>query len=490
LSGLLALLAFPPINLWPLIWVALIPLIFKARNLSFALAFRRGWWGGLVFNAGLLYWIALNSGADGIIAPLSFAGMLLVYPLYWGLFASFWAFLHRRWGDAAALVLAAIWVGLEVIKNAPEIGFPWQELGLAQINFSPAAQLAEIGGIRLVSVWVVGINAALFLLLQKKRRLAAALLAVLLAGLTWGAWRSNHLPPAGVQTTVLLVQGNVDPEAKWREDDDASLSLYEDLTREEVKKQKPDLVLWPETAIPKYLAYQLSEQGRIRRLAKEIGAPILTGAPHYQLKSGGGYERFNSAFFFPADGSYPLRYDKIHLVPFGERVPLQRWFPKLGELNFGQAEFTAGRNFAVFRLENAVKIAPQICYESVFGDPTRRSIGQGARLICNMTNDGWYGNSSGPYQHAALVRYRAIESRCSLVRAANTGISLAVNPSGKITDELAYGRRGTLLVRVPAGSEFATFYTRHGEIIVNILASAGGLSLLLAAMLEKRAKSA
>jgi len=454
------------------------------------MAFRRGWWGGMVFNAGLLYWIALNSGAEGIVAPLSFVGMLLVYPLYWGAFTSIWAFLHRRWGDAAAFLLPAIWVGLEIIKNAPEIGFPWQELGLAQINFSPAAQLAEIGGIRLVSVWVVGINVTLFLLFQKQRRTAEALSAILLLGLGWGIWRGNHLPPAGIQTNVLLVQGNIDPEAKWREEDDASLSLYEELTREEASKQKPDLVLWPETAIPKYLAYQLSEQGRIRRLAMEIGAPILTGAPHYQLKPGGGPERLNSAFFFPADGSSPLRYDKIHLVPFGERVPFQRWFPRLGELNFGQAEFTAGSNFTVFPLGNGVKIAPQICYESVFGELTRQHILRGARLICNMTNDGWYGNSSGPYQHAALVRYRAIEARSSLVRAANTGISLAVDPSGRITDRLAYGRRGTLFVQVPAGSEFATFYIRHGEIVVNILALAGGLTLLLAIVLRKRAKGA
>jgi apolipoprotein N-acyltransferase len=162
----------------------------------------------------------------------------------------------------------------------------------------------------------------------------------------------------------------------------------------------------------------------------------------------------------------------------------------LGELNFGQAEFTAGSNFTVFPLGNGVKIAPQICYESVFGELTRQHILRGARLICNMTNDGWYGNSSGPYQHAALVRYRAIEARSSLVRAANTGISLAVDPSGRITDRLAYGRRGTLFVQVPAGSEFATFYIRHGEIVVNILALAGGLTLLLAIVLRKRAKGA
>jgi apolipoprotein N-acyltransferase len=440
----------------------------------------------LVFNAGLLYWIALNSGAEGIIAPLSFVGMLLVYPLFWGAFTSIWAVLRGKWGDAAAILLPAIWVGLEVLKNAPEIGFPWQELGLAQVNFAPVTQLAELGGIRLVSVWVMAVNVALFFLLQRRWRSAATLTAIILIGLLWGAWRLKNLPPTGAQVQVLLVQGNVDPEAKWQEDEDISLALYEDLTRAASVNEKFDLIVWPETAIPKYLAYQMAEQGRIRKLAEEIGAPILTGAPHYQLKPEGGHDRFNSAFFFPADGSAPRRYDKMRLVPFGERVPFQRWIPQLGELNFGQAEFTAGKNHMIFPLEHGVKIAPQICYETVFGELTRPYYRQGARLLCNLTNDGWYGNSSGPYQHAALVRYRAIEMRCSLVRAANTGISMAVDPSGKVVKRIAYGQRGTLTVQVPAGGEFETAYVRFGEWPVNILACLGAMAWLGAVLAPER----
>ena len=296
--------------------------------------------------------------------------------------------------------------------------------------------------------------------------------------------------PAGSDLKVLLVQGNVDPRAKWLEDPDSSFAIYEALTREAVKETHPDLVLWPETAIPAYLGHQQSSQHRVRRFAAEIGAAILTGAPHYELIPGGGYQRYNSAFFFPADGSAPQRYDKIRLVPFGERVPFQKWFPSLGELNFGQAEFTAGKNYAVFSLARGARVAPQICFESVFGDETRHFVLGGAQVLCNLTNDGWYGNSSGPYQHAALVRFRSIETRRPLVRAANTGISLAVDQAGRVLERIPYNVKGTRMVSIQAGSGYLTFYVRHGELIPRLMALLAAMGLLAAQIKQGSAKRA
>ncbi len=477
-SGSLILLAYPPIGLWPVSWFSFVPLLRKTRSLPFALAFLLGLLSGLIFNAGLLYWIALNSGAGGLLAPLSLMGILLVMPLYWGVFAALWSLLWRRWGDVAALLLPAVWVGLEVLKNIPEIGFPWQELGLTQINFLPAAQLAELGGIRLVSAWVMGMNVAIFLALEKRRGVTICAAAILAAGLLWGTWRMYHLPPAGPRLTVTLAQGNVDPEAKWQEDPDSSFAIYERLTRAALAKGKSDLVLWPETAIPVYLGHQREPQLRLRHLARELGVAIMTGAPHYEFKPAGGYDRLNSAFLFPKTGAPPLRYDKKRLVPFGERVPLQRWFPRLGELNFGQAEFTPGKAYTVFTLEGGIKISAQICFESVFGEETRRYVLNGARVLGNLTNDAWYGNSSGPYQHAALVRFRSIETRCPLVRAANTGISLAVNRRGEVIGHMPWGERNTRTFTVESGGNYLTFYVRFGELIPYILALAGLLGVL------------
>jgi apolipoprotein N-acyltransferase len=444
----------------------------------------------LVFNTGLLYWIALNSGADFPLAPLSLLGLLLILPLYWAAFAAIWSWLHRRWGGWAALLLPAVWVGLEVVKNAPEIAFPWQELGLSQIGFLPAVQIAELGGIRLVSAWVVALNVTFFLLLDKRRPLAVILFALLAVSPIWGWWRMNHLPPGGPTLNVALIQGNVDPMAKWTEDAALNFNLYERLTREAASGSKPDLILWPETALPVYLGHQLEYQRRLRNFVREIGAPVLTGAPHYELRPGGGPLRYNSAFFFPSDDSPPLRYDKIRLVPFGERVPFQRWFPKLGELNLGQAEFTPGKQHTVFQLGNGVKVAPQICFESVFGEEIAPFAANGARVIANMTNDGWYGNSSGPYQHADLVRFRSIESRYPLVRAANTGISLVVDRAGRVVDHLPWGVTGSKVVTVESGGPDTTFYLRHGELIPHALALLALLGLIVCRLTSREEERA
>ncbi len=477
-SGGLAALAFPPLNLWFAAWFALIPLIFHARSLTFFTAFRRGWWGGLLFNAILLYWIAMNIGAPVPVAVASYIGLLLVLPLYWGAFCGIWAFLWRKWGDYAALLLPAVWVGLEVVKNAPEIGFPWLEMGLSQIGFLPAAQIAEIGGIRFVSAWVVTANVALFFYLIRRNRLFITIVIILAAGVVWGTWRMHHLPEAGPPVKAVIVQGNIDPLKKWSMDPDSSIVVYENLTMLAAKDRGIDLVIWPETAAPVFLAYQAKYRWRIKKLAKDIDAPLLTGASHYEYSAdeARGHDRFNSAFFFPADGSSPSRYDKVRLVPFGERVPFQRWFPSLGELNLGQAEFTPGKEYSVFEVRDSVRISAQICFESVFSQETRRFVLAGARVLCNLTNDGWYGESSGPYQHAALARYQCIITRCPLLRSANTGISLAADRSGRIVNKLPLNRSGTLTAELLSGGEELTFYVSYGEIIpwlLSIIALAG-----------------
>ncbi|MBU1881334.1 apolipoprotein N-acyltransferase [bacterium] len=486
LSGILFILAFPPIGWWFLAWIGLLPLLVHARSLAFGLAFRRGWWSGLIMNAGLLYWVAMNTGAELVVRWLSLFGLLLILPLYWGFFAGFWAFLWKRWGDAAALVLPALWVAFEVIKNAPEIGFPWLELGLTQIDVMPVAQLAEIGGIRFVSVWVVAANVAVYLFMQRKHRSALIIALLLLSGAIWGLWRMNHLPPVDATLTAAIVQGNIDPEDKWRLPPDSSIVIYEALTEQITAENDVDLVLWPETAVPVYLGHQMRYQNRIRSLARNIDAAILTGASHYEFMEPAerGHYRYNSAFFFPADGSQPGRYDKIRLVPFGERVPFQHWIPQLGELNFGQAEFTSGNQFITFPVAEGVVVGAQICFESVFSEETAQFVQNGASVLANLTNDAWYGNSSGPYQHAALVRFKCIETRRPLIRAANTGISLAADRTGRIIQKLLLGERGAFIAEVTTCADYQTFYVRHVEMLPRLL-SVLALILVITAAFEK-----
>jgi apolipoprotein N-acyltransferase len=479
LSGFLAALAFPPLNLWFISWFALVPLIVHSRSLTFGLAFRRGWWGGLVYNAALLYWIAMNTGAEGALAFLSYVGVLLILPLYWGLFTGLWSFLWKRWGDYAAFLLPAVWVGLEVVKNAPEVGFPWLELGLSQIGFLPVAQLAEIGGIRFVSCFVVVANVAIFFYLKRKNLAFVIGAGFLLLGILWGTLRLYHLPESGPVLKAVIVQGNIDPREKWAMPPDSSLVVYEALTRQAIEEHDPDLILWPETAVPVYLGHQLKYQRRLFELVEETEASLLTGASHYEFKEGGGHDRFNSAFYFPETTGKIQRYDKVRLVPFGERVPFQRWLPKLGELNLGQAEFTPGSAYTVFETTHGTGVSAQICFESVFGQETRHFILNNAGVLCNLTNDAWFGISSGPYQHAALVRFQCISTRRPLLRAANTGISLAADRAGHVIDLLPLQVRGYIAVEVNSGGDALTFYVRHGEMIPWSLSFLALMSILL-----------
>jgi apolipoprotein N-acyltransferase len=491
LSGIFTVLAFPPINLWVFAWFALVPLMVKTRSLTSGVAFRRGWLTGLVANAFLLYWVALNKGAPIPVAFASFLGLLLVFPLYWGVFAALWSYLWKRWGDIAALLLPFIWVGLEVVKNAPEIGFPWLELGLTQIGFLPAAQLAEIGGIRLVSFWVVFVNVALFLFLMRKDLCFYILLLPLTITVIWGYWRLHNLPTPGPSLRAVIVQGNVDPLEKWLLDPDSSITLYEELTLIAAKGRNIDLVVWPETAAPVYLGHQTRYSNRLQKLVDEIDASLLTGASHYEFNAEKkeSHDRFNSAFFFSSWDSVPRRYDKMRLVPFGERVPFQKWFPSLGELNFGQAEFTPGRDYSVFETENGVTVSAQICFESIFSQQTRRFVVNGARVLCNLTNDGWYGYSSGPFQHEALARYQCIITRCPLLRAANTGISLAADRAGRLINHLPLQRKGALTAEVLSGGDELTFYVRHGELIpwtFSLIALVGLIITIFRSPIKKR----
>jgi apolipoprotein N-acyltransferase len=482
LSGLLTAVAYPPLPLFPFAWVSFLPLLFAARGLPFWLAFRRGWWAGLVFNALLLYWIALNSGADFWTDSVSYLGLVLILSLYWALFTSFWAVIYRRWGILGALLLPAIWVGLEVIKNSPEISFPWLELGLSQISFLPITQIAEIGGIRFVSAWVILINVAIFLSLQKKHKVAMVAGALACLGIVWGFWRMNHLTAPGPTLRVVAIQGNIDPEEKWHQDPDSSLAIYVSLTQQALRSDSAAIVVWPETAVPVYLGYQTKYQNKLQSLALNTRSNLLTGALHYEYnpKRKGGHDLYNSAFFISKNRTSLQRYDKMQLVPFGERVPFQRWFPSLGELNFGQAEFTAGTQYPVFELGNGIKASAQICFESVFGDQTRQFVLRGANVLCNLTNDGWYGRSNGPFQHAALVRFSCIETRCPLVRSANTGVSLVIDRAGKVIKSLPLGKRGFIQADISSGGYQQTFYVRYGEIIPQVLLILAIFSVTLA----------
>jgi len=297
-------------------------------------------------------------------------------------------------------------------------------------------------------------------LVQRSRPAAAVSAAVV--GLALGATLAGAAlrPAPGTGTVpVGIVQGNIDQAIKWDKTTRlATLEIYARLTRQVAPGSR--LVVWPEAAVPAYLSYEPGVSEWLTRLAGEVGTPLLVGALDAR-QDGAATQFLNSAFLVRAEG-LQRRYDKIHLVPFGEYVPLRGLLFFVEAIAAEIGDFTPGRDRVVFPLEGA-PFGTVICYEVIFPDLFRGFVREGARLMVNITNDAWFGESSGPIQHLTMVPLRAVENGVAVVRAANTGVSALVGPDGRIGPELGLSRRGFLRVEAPLAGR-PTFYTRFGDL--------------------------
>jgi apolipoprotein N-acyltransferase len=341
-------------------------------------------------------------------------------------------------------------------------------------------QVAELGGVWAVSFVVVAVNVALAGVVLLPRRPAAVGLglAVALLGATlgFGAWRLSHTAPPG-EVTIAVMQPSIEQPLKWNPEHTAStVAVYGELTRA-AARQRPDLIVWPETAAPTVLRRDPALLQMLTELAGTWQVALLVGS----IDIGGTRDREirNTAFLLTEHGIVN-RYDKIHLVPFGEFVPLS------GIIGFvrGWAEFiselTPGARAVVFAGPPA-PFGVVICYEGIFPNLVRRFVTGGARLIVNMTNDAWFGRTSGPLQHLAMYPLRAVEHRTAVVRAANTGVSALIMPSGRIMETLELFERGNLIARLPLrGGQ--TLYTRWGDWLPYASVAVSAAALLAAAL--------
>jgi apolipoprotein N-acyltransferase len=233
------------------------------------------------------------------------------------------------------------------------------------------------------------------------------------------------------------------------------------MTREAVAAGRPDLVVWPETAVPSYLRYDDMSWTAVTSLTRATGVPLLTGFPDARPDGRGGHLNFNSSSVVLPSGALSGSYDKVHLVPCGERMPFQGWLPFLGRMDFGQAEWTPGSHTRYLGA-GAARCGVLICFESIFTSIARDEVRGGANLLVNITNDEWFGPRAAPWQHASMAVLRAIENRTGLVRCANTGVSFLVDPDGTIREATPVFRPATVLGDARLGTG-GTFYTRHGD---------------------------
>ncbi len=413
----------------------------------------------------------------GMPLALSLLALCLLAGILAGYVAAFsWllALGTNRPGIPACLIpaaTAALWTALEFARTYLFSGFPWALLGYTQYRQPTVRLLAAAVGVYGVSALVMLANATLAALIgcrgrssagTKRRRdawIAAGILGAAAVGVVvygWAIWEDGTGGPA---IRVGLLQGNIDQAVKWdRRFQVATLETYERLARQ-VAKERPTLIVWPETALPFFLRREPELASRVARLAAETDTPMLVGSP--DVEEGG--RLYNSAFLLGTDGRILGRYDKRHLVPFGEYIPLQRVFFFLHKLVTGIGEFGRGQTATVFEGAGP-PFSVMICYEAIFPAEVREFVRAGARYLVNITNDAWFGRSGAPYQHLAMAAMRAVENGSYLVRAANTGVSAVISPSGEIVVQSQIFTEAAMVGTIrPRQRE--TPYTRHGDVL-------------------------
>ena len=442
-------------------------------------AFLMGLVTGAIYFVGTVYWTSTVVATYGNLPTvLSLVAMLLL-ALYLSLFPAVMALvtsrLITRGGAAGVFFAPAAWVATEFFRGYLFGGFPWVPLGNSQVTVLPVAQLASVFGVYGLSALVAFVNAAIaFSLLTRGRaRLrSAATAAVLLVVVgVWGAWRiaEGSLTRQGTPIRIGLAQGNIEQADKWRPGEARRIfTTYIGLTRE-MAGRGAQYVLWPESATPFTFESDPVGEQAMRDLAREVGVPILFGSDQMVQTGGGEPAHYNAAFQLGPDGGTDAVYRKIHLVPFGEFVPMSEWltfFPPLVQTLAGFAPFKPGESMVMLPVGDHLT-STAICYEVVYPSLVREAVLGGSELLTTITNDAWYGNSSAPYQHFAMASMRAIEHGRYLARAANTGISGVVDPYGRIVTQSAIFEQVGLVDEVRFLTS-RTIYTSIGDVIAYV----------------------
>lgn len=441
-------------------------------------AARLGFWFGFGFFLPLLYWLPLLP-AENVTVPGLMYPALLLGVAYLSLYtaAAGWLLGFLRGPGRVPLVLAApsAWVLLEVVRASGPLGFPWGSIGYSQWSMLPLIQMASLGGFWLVSFWVVLVNAVGFEAIRGGRTFrqragaGGALVALFLVPLLWGQSELDRLAaaaaaPGGAPTRpVVLIQPNTGND-KWDVSERASVigGLQVATLRAARVAPADALVIWPETATPTLLMYDRTYLEQVQNLVVNIDRPLLTGFPDRNEYRGGPLEYYNAAGLFTPGRGMVQEYRKVRLVPFAEYMPL----PGLNKVNFGQGNFTPGDTLKVFD-QAGPPFGVLICIEACFPDLSRAFVRRGARFLVNVTNDQWFGPSAAPWQHLTMAVFRCVENRVGMARAANTGISCLIDPSGTIHDATPLFQPATLQGEVRLGTE-TTLYTRVGDWILGV----------------------
>lgn len=494
LSGFILFFSFPKFGTGWAAWISLIPLLLTLEGKSPKQSLILGFVTGLVCHIGLIYWITIVVVQYGYLPfYMGLAAMLFVaayLSLYTGFFALGVSFLRNR-NVPVILTAPVLWTSLEYVKSQILTGFPWENLGYSQYQFLPLIQISDILGVYGVSFLIVFINALLYDMVSSpfQKKIVAikvtAGMVIIGAVLFYGFYRLEGIKGEVVSRPVqevTLIQGNVDQNAKWNPQfQKQTMEDYSSLTLQSAPTGRR-LIVWPETAVPFFFQDKDQFHEAIIGLARRTNSWLLFGSPSYQVDRSG-MTLFNSAYLILPDGTKASKYDKVHLVPYGEYVPLRRIFPFISKLVQGVGDFGTGKGYVPLPMDGH-KVGVLICYEGIFPEAGRTYKNNGADLLVNITNDAWFGHSSAPYQHLSMTVFRAVENRLYLVRAANTGITAIIDPTGRIVSQTGLFEK-TYLQGTVRYMKSATLYGFWGDAFV---LACGVILVLLIMIAVKRRK--
>jgi len=489
LSAILQVLIFPLPNLYVLSWIAVAPLLIallRARRPSTLQleagmrllparplqGFALGYFSGILWYGGNCYWVYSTMKQYGGIGAPGAAGLLVLFCLYLGLYNGLFGIVVTRLAKSSerlALVSSPfLWVAVELARTRIS-GFPWDLLGIAQVDNVALARIARFTGVYGISLEIMIVNTAFAAawLIRRERRLPL-LIAASAAAFVLQIGRWVPIPSFPQNRSAVLVQANIpiieggDWTRQYFTDTLSELS-HLSFSSPTAAQESADLIVWPESPAP-FLSNDPTFRAALSGVATSAHAWVLAGNLATQNGSRGerqNEEVFNSAALISPAGEWVGRYDKVHLVPFGEYVPFKSLLSFAGGLTKEVGDFTGGavRDPLV---AGAEKLGVFICYESIFPDEVRRFAASGAQVFVNVSNDGWYGDSGAYAQHLKQARMRAIENDRWLLRDTNTGVTAAIDPYGRIVQS------APRKIRIALSASYAlenstTFYTRHGD---------------------------
>lgn len=465
-------LAYYPGNLGFIAWLGLIRPIGIIASLNGRAAFTSSYLFGFTFTACSIYWVAM-------VTPPGTVGAVLLVGLYYAI--ALWAFNRLyHWNRLLGkIALPFLWVGMEHYRTLTEFAFPWSDLGYTQSYYLYLIQIVSVISVHGLSLLIVAVNISLWQLFDKtmspEKRLTSVLIPVaLIAGLTAYGWAI--IPPylTEGEIKVAVLQGSITIEEKWAAGEKLqTFDVYQKII-DEIKAPDIDLYVWPETVLPCYLTRDRECEKAMRQLVRKTNSYHLVGTLSAR-RVNGELRHFNSCYQINPDGRIGPLQEKVKLVPFSEQVPYQNYLSFLRPQRIQEwlsfiktydvqwwSDFYPGDSTIIFETDKT-SYGALICFESTFPEYSRMLINNGAKFLVGITNDTWFGESVGIYQHARIFVIRAIENRCWGVRSANSGLSFVVDDYGRLRDQLGPYVKGAIVVNI-SETDGRSVFSRVGDL--------------------------